>query len=146
MVLVRSTADTEKDFDPDDASLDEMLSFNESLADAGILLAAQGLRPSKHGTRIAFNSDKTTTLTQGPFPPESTPCGYWIFKTKNMEEAIEWAKKIPFREGTIEIRPMLSPKDFENVTRELQLKESRMQKKVLKLFIEDEEEEIQSLE
>ena len=112
MVLVKATKDSEAGVLPDPKLLLEMGKFNEELVKAGIMLAGEGLQDSSKGARIKF-SGANRTVTNGPFPgTEDLVAGFWIFQVKSKEEAIDWAKRVPFTEGEIEIRQIFEAEDF----------------------------------
>jgi hypothetical protein len=128
MVLVKATQDSEAGVLPTQELLTAMGEFNESLVKAGILLAAQGLRPSRLGKRVRF-SGKTRTVTDGPFTEtKELVAGFWIWQVRSIEEAVEWVKRCPnpmLTDSDIEIRPVFGPEDFgEAMTPELKAQEA----------------------
>lgn len=110
MVIVKATAQSEAGLLPDANRLDEMAKFNSQLAEAGILESAEGLLPSSNGARIHF-SGISRGVTKGPFASAGELiAGFWIWRVKSLEEAIEWAKRCPNPMPTdcdIEIRPLM---------------------------------------
>ena len=123
MVFVKATADSEAGAIPDTQLMLEMGRFNEKLAGAGILEAADGLKPSSAAKRVAF-SGPDRTVTDGPFLPASDlVAGFWIWKVKDMDEAVAWAKRCPNPmpgPSEIEIRPFYEMSDFgDQVTAEV---------------------------
>src|SRR5262249_13822971 len=112
LVIVKGNKDSEAGVLPDAKLLTEMGKFNEELAKAGVMLAGEGLHASSKGARVKF-SGANRTVTNGPFPdPQSLVAGFWLFQVKSKEEAIEWAKRVPFTEGEIEIRQVFEAEDF----------------------------------
>ncbi|HEY6004233.1 MAG TPA: YciI family protein [Anaeromyxobacter sp.] len=112
MVLVKANKDSEAGVLPDEKILAEMGKFNEELAKAGVMLAGEGLQPSSRGARVAFSGAKRT-VTDGPFTEtKELVAGFWIWKVKDLEEAIDWVKRSPFREGEVEIRQIFEAEDF----------------------------------
>lgn len=115
LVMVKANKESEAGTMPDPALLEEMGKFNEQLIKAGVMLAAEGLAASSKGARIKFNNDKRTVV-DGPFPEtKELVAGFWIWKVKSKEEAIEWAKKCPNPhkgEGEIELRQIFELEDF----------------------------------
>jgi hypothetical protein len=105
-----------------------MGAYNEELVKAGIMLGGDGLRPSSHGARVRFDQDGNASVIDGPFTEtKELVSGYWVFEVSSREEAIEWAKKAPFRGGELEIRPFSTAEDFgEAFTPELQEKEEEL--------------------
>ena len=82
-----------------------MMAFNQSLVEAGVMLSGNGLVPtSQAGARITFGGSGQTTVASGPFAVETVVSGYWILLTDTMQEAIQWAQKAPIKDGTLEVR------------------------------------------
>ncbi|MCA7925275.1 YciI family protein [Burkholderia cenocepacia] len=134
MVIVKATADSESGQMPDTELMAEMGRFNEALVKAGILLAADGLRPSSHGKRVHF-SGKNRAVIDGPFAEtKELVAGYWLWQVKSMEEAVEWVKRCPNPmpgDSDIEIRPLFEMEDFGDAfTPELREQEARMRAEV----------------
>jgi hypothetical protein len=95
MVIVKADHHSETGALPDEKLLTEMGKFNEELAKAGILLAAEGLHPSSKGARVRFFGEKRTVI-DGPFTEtKELIAGFWLWKVKSKEEAIEWVKRCP---------------------------------------------------
>jgi hypothetical protein len=109
MVIVKANKDSEAGVMPSQELLTQMGKYNEELADAGILLAAEGLQASSKGARVRFSGGKTSVI-DGPFAEtKELIAGYWLWQVKSMDEAIEWAKRCPNpdnEEEEIEIRPV----------------------------------------
>jgi hypothetical protein len=114
-ILVKATPDSEAGVMPTRELLTAMGEFNESLVKAGILLAGEGLHPSRLGKRVRF-SGKTRTVTDGPFAEtKELVAGFWIWQVRSIEEAVEWVKRCPnpmLTDSDIEIRPVFGPEDF----------------------------------
>lgn len=127
MVIVKANKDSEAGVLPDEKLLTEMGKYNEELAKAGVLLAADGLQASSKGARIRFSGEKRTVIP-GPFPETNDLiAGCWIFQVKSKDEAIEWVKRVPFTEGEIEIRQVFEAEDFgPALTPELREQEQRL--------------------
>jgi hypothetical protein len=137
MVIVKATKDSEAGVMPSQQLLTEMMKFNEELAKAGILLAADGLHPSSKGARVRFGG-KNRTVIDGPFAEtKELIAGYWIWRVKSLAEAIEWVKRCPNphnEPGEIEIRPLFDAADFgEALTPELKEQEKRIAAEAKKL-------------
>jgi len=116
MVLVKATKESEAGGMPDRKLLADMGKFNEELVKAGIMLEGEGLHPSSKGARVKF-SGNTRTVIDGPFPEtKELIAGYWIWRVKSKEEAIEWVKKcpnpMPNVDSEIEIRQIFEAEDF----------------------------------
>jgi hypothetical protein len=128
MVIVKATEDSEKGAMPSQDMLAAMGAYNEELVKAGIMLDGDGLRPSSYGARVRFDDQGNATVTDGPFAEtKELVSGYWVFEVSSKEEAVEWARKAPFRGGELEIRPFSVPEDFgEAFTPELQERENQL--------------------
>lgn len=112
---------------PTTEMLTEMNRFNEELVKAGVMQAGEGLHQSAQGRRVRFSGSKRT-VTDGPFSnTKDLVAGFWIWKVRSMDEAVEWAKKIPFREDEVEIRRIAETEDFgDAMTPELRAQEDRL--------------------
>jgi hypothetical protein len=116
--------------------LTEMGKYNEELAKAGVMLAGEGLHPSSKGARVRFSGAKRTVI-DGPFAEtKELVAGFWLWKVKSLEDAIEWVKRIPNptgEEGEIEIRPVFEAEDFgAEFTPELREQEERLRAEIEK--------------
>jgi hypothetical protein len=131
MLLVKSSAESEAGVLPSAEQLAEMGTFNESLVDAGVLLAGDGLHPSSKGARVTFQG-RRPTVVDGPFAEaKELVAGYWILQVKSREEAIEWARRAPFDGGEIEVRQLFDAEDFapSDPTGELREAEQRLRQR-----------------
>jgi len=128
MVIVKATEDSERGAMPSQDMLAAMGAYNEELVKAGVMLDGDGLRPSSHGARVRFDDEGNASVIDGPFAEtKELVSGYWVFEVSSKEEAVEWARKAPFRGGELEIRPFSVPEDFgEAFTPELQDKENEL--------------------
>jgi hypothetical protein len=131
MVLVKANKDSEAGVLPDKKILTEMGKFNEELAKAGVMLAGEGLHASSKGARVRFSGGKRTVL-DGPFAEtKELVAGFWMWKVKSKEEAIEWLKRAPFDETEVEIRQVFEAEDFgPALTPELREQEERLRAQV----------------
>ncbi len=112
MMLVKATKDFEAGVVPDEKMLAAMASYTEELVKAGTLLGCQRLQPSSTGTRVRYAKGKFSVM-DGPFAEtKELIAGFCLIEAKSREEAIEWAKRIPFQEGEVEIRPLYELFDF----------------------------------
>ena len=126
-ILVKATKASEAGVLPTEQELAEMGKFNEELVKAGVMQAGEGLQASSKGARIRFDGAKRT-VSDGPFAEtKELVAGFWIWQVKSKEEALEWARRIPFREGEVEIRQVFEAEDFgEAFTPELREQEERL--------------------
>ncbi len=115
MVFVKATKDSEEGIMPSTELLEAMGKFNEELVNAGIMLVADGLKPSSQGKRVAFDGPKRSVI-DGPFTEtRELVAGFWLWEVKDMAEAIEWVKRCPNPmpgPSEIEIRPLYEMADF----------------------------------
>ncbi len=135
MVIVKANQDSEAGVMPKRELLEAMGKFNEELVKAGVMLAADGLHPSSKGKRVRFEGTKRIVI-DGPFTEtKELICGFWLWRVKSMQEAVDWLKRAPFDGGTeIEIRPVFEAEDFgEELTPELREREARLRAEVEKL-------------
>jgi hypothetical protein len=123
MMMVKADKTTEAGVLPTGKDLEVMGKYNEELVKAGVLLDAAGLQPSSKGARVTVKDGKPQ-VTDGPFAEtkEELIAGYWLIQVKSKEEAIEWAKRVPFeqlpssgRAPEIELRQMFELTDFPDV-------------------------------
>lgn len=112
MIIVKATKDSEAGVLPDEKILSEMGRYNEQLVKAGALLAAEGLQSSSKGVRVRYANGKFE-VTDGPFAKmKELAAGFWLIQAKSKEEAIDWAKRIPFDKGEVEVRQLFELTDF----------------------------------
>lgn len=131
MVLVKASAESEAGVMPDTELLNEMGRFNEELVKAGVLLAGEGLHPSRKAVRIGFSGEERMVV-DGPFAEtKELVAGFWILQVKSMQDAVEWLKRSPFRDGQVEIRPIFELEDFgDAATPEVREREQRLRAEV----------------
>jgi hypothetical protein len=113
MVIVKASKESEAGVPPPREVFEKMGKFNQELMQAGVFLAADGLKASSDGKRIKF-SGQQRTITDGPFTEtKELIAGYWLWQVKTLEEAVEWLKRAPFDGGTeVELRPVFEMADF----------------------------------
>jgi hypothetical protein len=131
MIILNATRDSEAGKMPDEQLLAAMGKFNEELVQAGVLLAGEGLHPSSRGARVRFAGDRRTVI-DGPFAEtKELIAGFWIWRVKSKEEAIEWVKRcpdpMPGNDAEIEIRQIFEAEDFgAELTPELRAQEEKL--------------------
>ncbi|HEX4298740.1 MAG TPA: YciI family protein [Devosia sp.] len=115
MVIVKSDPILEQTM-PTREAFAAMGKYNQTLRDAGVLLALDGLSSSKDGARVTFSGNKPT-VKDGPFTEaKELVAGFWIIQVRNKEEAVEWAKRIPFSNGeSVEVRRISEAADFADI-------------------------------
>jgi hypothetical protein len=112
MVIVKGDEKTEAGVMPTEQELADMAKFNEQLVNAGVMLAGDGLQPTSKGAKVRYSGSKRTVI-DGPFAEaKELIAGYWILQVKSKAEAVEWAKRVPFTEGEVEIRQVFELEDF----------------------------------
>jgi hypothetical protein len=132
MVIVKANKESEAGVMPDQKMLAEMGKYNEKLAHAGIMLAGEGLHPTSKAKRVKFSGTQRTVI-DGPFTEtKELIAGYWVWKVKSIDEAVEWLKKAPFDGGTeLEIRPIFETDDFgAEFTPELRAQEDAIREQI----------------
>lgn len=135
LLLVKANADSEAGVMPSTEELTEMGRYNERLAEAGVLLAGEGLHPSSKGARIQFSPAGDSSVADGPFgQPQSLVAGYWVIQAASRDEAIEWVRQAPFKGGEVEIRQIFEADDFgDALTPELREQEDRLREQEARL-------------
>ena len=129
IVIVKASKDSEAGVMPNEQMLRDMGNYNEELVKAGVLLAAEGLHPSSKGKRLVFKGGHKS-FVDGPFAEtKELIAGFWLWQVKSMDEAVEWARRMPnphLADGEVEIRPVFAPEDFgDALTPELREREER---------------------
>jgi hypothetical protein len=128
MVIVKASKESEAGQMPDEKILTAMGKYNEELVNAGVMQAGEGLQPSSKGKRIRF-SGANKTVIDGPFTEtKELIAGFWLWKVKSMDDAVQWLKRAPFDGGTeLEIRPIFETEDFgKELTPEARAREERL--------------------
>jgi len=127
MVIVKASEESESGRMPTEQELAEMGAFNDELVKAGVMLAGEGLLPSSTGVRLRYDQDGRSTVVDGPFAEtKELIAGYWLLEVSSREEAVEWLKKAPFKDGEVEIRQVFEADDFGDAyTPELREQEDR---------------------
>ena len=111
-MLVKSTPKSETGVMPDEKMLSEMGAYNDALIKAGAMLAGEGLAASSKGARARWTNGQVKVI-DGPFAEsKELVSGFWVIQVKSRDEAIAWAKRVPFEEGEIEIRALYEVDDF----------------------------------
>lgn len=131
MVIVKASPESEANAMPTEQELAEMQAYNEKLVEAGVMISGEGLHPSSNGARVHFSSE-APVVTDGPFAEtKELVAGFWIWEVGSREEALDWAKQIPFREGHVEVRQVFTAEDFGEVfTPELREAEDRLREQI----------------
>jgi hypothetical protein len=134
MVIVKADKNSEAGVLPDKKLFTEMGKYNDELAKAGVMLAAEGLQASSKGARVRFSGGKKTVI-DGPFAEtKELVAGFWLWQVKSKEEAIEWLKRAPFEETEVEIRQVFEAEDFgAEFTPELRQQEERQRARMADL-------------
>ncbi len=129
-ILVKASPITEGKGTPSPDTITAIGAFNEEMNAAGVLLAGEGLRPTTHGYRVRFAAGEVSAVA-GPFDlaEQSTVSGWWVIKVKDGEEALGWAKRIPFKNAEVEVRLVSEVEDFE-MTAEQREREEKLREEV----------------
>jgi len=135
MVFVKATKESEAGVMPDEKVLARMATFNEELVKAGVMLAGEGLHPSRKGKRLHISDGKKTVI-DGPFAEtKELVGGYWIWQVKSLDEAVQWAERgadyMPSGDWVLEIRPIFEADDFgKEFTPELRAQDQRLRAEI----------------
>ena len=112
MMIVKASKESEAGVLPTEKELADMAKYNEELLKAGILLAGEGLQASSKGARVRYSGAKRTVI-DGPFAEaKELIAGFWLIQAKSKEEALEWARRVPFVDGEVEVRQLFELEDF----------------------------------
>ncbi|CAM4217297.1 YciI family protein [Kibdelosporangium persicum] len=113
MMIVKANPETEAGAMPTQQELEEMGKYNDELVKAGVMLAGDGLHPSSKGFKVQYGPGSATKVVDGPFAEaKELIAGYWVIQVSSREEAVEWARRIPFQEGEVEVRQVFEEEDF----------------------------------
>src|SRR5215207_6007274 len=135
MVLIRANKETEAGVMPSEKLLTEMGKYNEELVKAGVMLGGEGLHPSSKGARVRLSGGKLSVI-DGPFSEtKELIAGFWLWQVRSLEEAVEWAKRIPnpdnVQEAEVEIRQVFEASDFgAEFTPEARAQEERLRAQI----------------
>ena len=112
MLIVKADHRSEAGILPTEKELADMGKLNEEMVKSGVMLAGEVLQASSKGARVTFKGGKPT-VKDGPFTEaKELIAGFWLIQAKNKEEAIEWARRVPFVDGEIEVRQVFELEDF----------------------------------
>src|SRR5262249_26768313 len=134
MVVVKANKESEAGVMPNEAILAAMGKYNEELVKAGVMQAGEGLHPTSKAKRVHFSGPQRTVI-DGPFAEtKELIAGFWLWKVKDIDDAVAWLKKAPFDGGTeVEIRPIFEADDFgKELTPELRQQEERLREELKK--------------
>ena len=115
MVLVKANPQSEAGALPSEAVLAAMGHYNETLVNAGVMLAGEGLHPSSRGHRLRFEGQRSMVI-DGPFAEtRELVAGFWLWQVRSMDAALEWAARCPNPDGEafeLELRRVFEAEDF----------------------------------
>jgi hypothetical protein len=135
IVMIKANKDSEAGKMPEASLLTAMAKYNEELLQAGILQGGEGLHPSAKGKRVQFVGDKRTVI-DGPFSEtKELIAGFWMWKVKSMDEAVEWVKRcptVPGLDSEIEIRAVFESEEFTDMTPETRALEDSQRARLTK--------------
>ena len=131
MMIVKANKDTDAGLLPTEEQLAEMGKYNEELLKAGVMLSGEGLQASSKGARVRYSGAKRTII-DGPFTEtKELIAGFWLIQVRSKDEALEWARRVPFQEGEVEVRQVFELEDFgpsDAVERHAQIREQLAKK------------------
>ena len=136
MVIIKANKKSEAGQMPSEKVLTAMGNYNEELVNAGVMLSAEGLHPSSKGKRINVAGGKATVI-DGPFAEtKELVAGFWIWKVKSMDEAVQWARRIPNPDNEdyqVELRQVGEIEDFgDEFTPEAREQEAKLRERLEK--------------
>jgi hypothetical protein len=132
MVFMPANEESEAGDMPPTELFEAMMKYNEELAKAGVLLAAEGLAPSSKGARVRFDDATQRTVIDGPFTEaKEMIAGFWMIQTSSLEECVEWVKRAPIQGVTLQIRQVAGMDDLgPEFTPELREAEQQLRNKL----------------
>jgi len=128
MIIRKADAETEAGVMPSTELVADMMAYNEQMIRAGVMVAGDGLRPSRDGARISFKDGKPT-IVDGPFAEaKELIAGYTMIQVRDKDEALEWVRRWPAIDGhgnvQLELRRLYETDDFgDAVTPEIRKQE-----------------------
>lgn len=90
------------------AEMDRWFEYTRDSVENGAFIAGEALQPSETATTVKIKEGEDPVVTDGPFAESKEQLGgFYLFECENLDEALDYAKRIPFRDGTVEIRPVM---------------------------------------
>jgi hypothetical protein len=112
IAMVKADERSEAGVMADEKMLSAMGKYNEQLIKAGLMLGGDGLHASAKGARVKVRGKKFSAF-DGPFAEaKELVGGYWLLQANTKQDVVDWMKKVPFRDGEIEIRQLYEVDDF----------------------------------
>jgi hypothetical protein len=110
---------SDEEWNPSAEDMEVMGRYNDELRKAGVLLDLDGLHPPQTGAHVSFSSDGEASVIDGPFAEaKEVVGGYWMLDLRSHEEAVEWARRVPGKACTVEVRRVFEVEDFPPEIRE----------------------------
>jgi hypothetical protein len=95
------------------ARMDQWKDYTQRAVEGGAFIAGEALEPTTAATSVKIKEGEEPIVSDGPFAESKEQLGgFYLFECKDLDEAISYAKGIPFQEGTVEIRPVMDLTDF----------------------------------
>jgi hypothetical protein len=93
--------------------LERWSAFDDEATARGALIACEPLEGNSVATTIHVRGGGERTVTDGPFVESKEQLGgFCLLECENLDEALEWAGKVPLRTGSIEVRPVMDLSRF----------------------------------
>ena len=88
--------------------MDRWSSYSQTAVDNGAFVAGEGLQPSSTASTVHIKDGEPSDVTDGPFAESKEQLGgFYLLECKDLDEALDYAKKIPFQDGHVEVRPVM---------------------------------------
>jgi hypothetical protein len=95
------------------AMMDRWQDYTKDAVDNGAFIAGNALQPSTAASTVTIKQGEEPIVSDGPFAESKEQLGgFYLFECKDLDEALDYAKRIPFREGTVEVRPVMDFTDM----------------------------------
>jgi hypothetical protein len=94
-------------------SLERWAAFDDEAVARGAMIACEALEVSSVATTVQVRENGDRLVTDGPFAESKEQLGgFCLLECEDLDEALEWARKVPLRAGSIEVRPVMDLSQF----------------------------------
>jgi hypothetical protein len=95
------------------AELDRWDAYSKASVEKGAFVAGEALQPSEAASTVRIKEGEAPTVTDGPFAESKEQLGgFYLFECEDLDEALEYAKGIPYRDGYVEVRPVMDFSEY----------------------------------
>ncbi len=116
LILIGEEGDQQDQMTPEQMQevMEVWSKYGQDLSEAGAYVAGEGLQPSPTATTVKIQGPGDHIVTDGPYAETKEQVGgFYVINCENLDEALEWAKKVPMQPGgSIEVRPVMDFSEF----------------------------------